>query len=122
MNPANLRWKYTIESLINVELEAGNTKIVSQLEECLSSLAKFPLVLEDVTHCAILCGFDAHIIKQMKFSLDPSGQNASENGTDNCLSGLANWNLSPIAKRRHSGKMSVHFIRLLGANWEYRPK
>ena len=100
-NPANLRWQYTIESLIEKEQIAGNVNLIKQLKECMESLAKFPLVLEEVTHCAILCGFNANIIDLMKKKA--SSVTSDEDVEWKPLSNLENWNLSPISKRQTPG-------------------
>ena len=64
-NPANLRWKYILDSLIE-DKRMTDRKLIDQLKECIDSLGKYPLVLEEVTHCAILIGFNANIINLMK--------------------------------------------------------
>ena len=102
MNPANLRWQYTIESLIEQEIHTGNIKMVQQLSECLDSLAKFPLVLEKATHCALLNGFDASIITKMTNKLNSSSETSIEDVSSKPLKNLDNWNLSPIPKTRQS--------------------
>ena len=100
-NPANLRWQYTIESLIKKEQIAGNVNLINQLEECMESLAKFPLVLEEATHCAILCGFNANIIDLMKKKA--SSVTSDDDIEWKPLNNLENWNLSPISKRKTPG-------------------
>ena len=95
-NPGNLRWKYTLESIIEREKNKENEQLVKQLMECLHSLAKYPLVLEEVTHCAILHGFNADIINMMK---DIMLLNEAEKEIDwRPIKNLENWNLSPISK------------------------
>ena len=95
-NPGNLRWKYTLESIIEREKNKENEQLVKQLMECLHSLARYPLVLEEVTHCAILHGFNADIINMMK---DITSLNEAEKEIDwRPIKNLENWNLSPISK------------------------
>jgi hypothetical protein len=43
INPANLRWKYLLESLIDEELGGETEKAKWHL--CIQSLTKFPLVI-----------------------------------------------------------------------------
>ena len=100
-NPANLRWKYTIESLIKKEQNSGNVKLINQLEQCIESLAKFPLVLEEASHCGILCGFNANIIDMMKNKDTP--ETSDDNIELKPLNDLETWNVSPITKRRNLG-------------------
>lgn len=104
-NPANLRWHYAIESVMQEEIKAGNNKLIEQLRECFESLAKFPLVLEDVTHCAILHGFNANIITRMKTKVHYSSETSEDDTPWKPLRNLENWNLSPIAKRQELGML-----------------
>ena len=114
MNPANLRWKYVIESLIE-ETKEYNTKLKKQLIECLESLAKFPLVLEVVTHCAILEGFNANIIALMKSKINLESKPSEDDIQWRPLRNLENWNLSPIAKRQESG-----MLIMISWYWKYK--
>ena len=79
-----------------------NEQLVKQIAECLNSLAKFPLVLEEVTHCAILDGFDANIINKMKELGSSKEHEKEENWRP--IKNLENWNLSPISKKAN-GKL-----------------
>ena len=106
-NPANLRWKYAIESLMEEEIKTGNNPLIQQLTECLESLAKFPLVLEDVSHCAILNGFNAKIITRMKNKVHSSSETSDDDIKWKPLRNLENWNLSPITKRQELGKLET---------------
>ena len=104
-NPGNLRWKYTLDSIIERERNNENRQLVNQLMECLNSLAKYPLVLEEVTHCAILHGFNADIINMMK---EIASLNEAEKKIDwRPIKNLENWNLSPISKKP-KGKYTLH--------------
>ena len=106
MNPANLRWQYTIEALIEQEIQTGNINMVEQLSECLDSLAKFPLVLEKATHCALLNGFDASIITKMTNKLNSNSEPCMEDVSSKPLKNLDSCNLSPIPKtRQNPGKL-----------------
>ena len=96
-NPGNLRWKYTLESIIEREKKNKNEVLVNQLMGCLASLAKFPLVLEEVTHCAILDGFNADIISMMKNLL--TSNESKEESNWRPIKNLENWNFSPISKK-----------------------
>ena len=113
-NPANLRWQYIIESLIEKENMTGNVNLRNQLKECIESLQKFPLVLEQATHCAILCGFNANIIDLMKkasLETDELKMNPPKN--------LENWNLSPISRRQGSGMLDVRDYIIFHYNYYY---
>ena len=96
-NPGNLRWKYTLESIIEREKKNENSLLVNQLMSCLASLSKFPLVLEEVTHCAILDGFNADIISMMKNMVTSNEGNEESNWRP--IKSLENWNFSPISKK-----------------------
>ena len=96
-NPGNLRWKYTLELIIEKEKKNNNPLLVDQIMLCLNSLAKFPLVLEEVTHCAILEGFNADIISMMK-DIVSSNEHDKET-TWRPIKNLENWNFSPISKK-----------------------
>ena len=101
-NPGNLRWKYMLETMQDKEKQNENEQLVKQIAECLNSLAKFPLVLEEVTHCAILNGFDANIINKMKELGSSKEHEKEENWRP--IKNLENWNLSPISKKAN-GKL-----------------
>ena len=109
-NPANLRWKYILDSLIE-DKRMTDRKLIDQLKECIDSLGKYPLVLEEVTHCAILIGFNANIINLMKEKVCARANGFEVKEPWNPINDLEYCTLSPISKNsEENGELTSVFI------------
>ena len=76
INPANLRWFYILEDIVEME---SNEKIKSKLKQCQDSLLKYPLVIHNIDHCQLLRHFDAEIIDKIKARIQLEEQNMLQN-------------------------------------------
>ena len=101
-NPANLRWQYAIESLLENNKCTDDEDLAQQLRICMDSLSKFPLVLEELTHCAILNGFNRHIINLLA-NIEHASPHISDEGQKEPIKTLKDWNLSPISTKKRTG-------------------
>lgn len=64
-NPANLRWFYILEDVLEAE-----SSMRDKVEKCQESLKKYPLVIHDLQHCLLLRHFDQDIVAKMKTRVD----------------------------------------------------
>ena len=103
-NPANLRWQYAIESLLENNKSTDDDDLAQQLRICMDSLSKFPLVLEELTHCAILNGFNRHIINLLA-NIEHASPQISDEGQEEPIKTLKDWNLSPISTKKRTGML-----------------
>ena len=103
-NPANLRWQYAIESLLENNKSTDDDDLAQQLRICMDSLSKFPLVLEEHTHCAILNGFNRHIINLLA-NIEHASPQISDEGQKEPMKTLKDWNLSPISTKKTTGTL-----------------
>ena len=101
-NPANLRWQYAIESLVENNKSTDDDDLAQQLRICMDSLSKFPLVLEELTHCAILNGFNRHIINLLE-KVEHASPHINDEGQKEPIKTLKDWNLSPISTKKRTG-------------------
>ena len=66
-NPANLRWYYLIEDVVDDE---HDEQMKFKLKQCQKSLCKYPLVINNVDHCGLLRHVDENVMKKIKRRLD----------------------------------------------------
>ena len=62
-NPANLRWYYLIEDVVDDE---HDEQMKFKLKQCQKSLCKYPLVINDVDHCGLLRHVDENVLTKIK--------------------------------------------------------
>ena len=62
-NPANLRWYYLIEDVVDDE---HDEQMKFKLKQCQKSLCKYPLVINDVDHCGLLRHVDENVMTKIK--------------------------------------------------------